>query len=128
MKHIRIIVLASITILVLQSCENHQTQQDPQKAYLHLQNGWNNDDVRIDIDGNEVYHNDSVLTNNVLGFADSDSTTQTYGNHEIKVDVNNGFIYTEHFDLHQTMWIGMSLNPSDSSLNFMYSTEPYLYD
>ena len=128
MKSIRIIILASFGAFALQSCETTTTPHDPQKAYLHLQDGWNNDDVKIDIDGIEVYHNDSVFTNNVLGLADIDSTTQSYGTHEIKVDVNHGDIHTENFELHQTLWLGISLHYTDSSVHIMYSTEPYMYD
>jgi len=128
MKPIRILALITVVVLIMSSCHTEEINHDPQKAYLHIQGGFNYDDVQIDIDGVQVYHNDSVNTNNLLGIADVDSTTQPYGNHEIKVNVNNGFIYTEHFDLHQTLWIGMSLNSSDSTLNFIYSTEPYLYD
>lgn len=128
MKSIRIAILASFAALALQSCENNEPQHDAQKAYLHLQNWFDGDDVKIHIDGTQVYHNNSVVTNPLVSLADVDSTTQEYGNHEITVNVNNTAIHTEHFDLHQTLWLGINLQVSDSSIHILYFTEPFLYD
>lgn len=96
--------------------------------YTHLQNGFSGDDVVIKIDGAEVYHNDSVVTMNVLGLADIDSSDQSNGMHEISININNGVIHTENYNLTQDVYVGINLNPSDSSITFQYSAEPYYYD
>jgi hypothetical protein len=96
--------------------------------YMHLQGGFSGDDVIVKIDGSEVYHNDSVVTFNLLGIADIDSSEQANGMHEISVNINNGFVHTENHHLTEDIYVGINLNPIDSSITFQYSTEPYYYD
>lgn len=128
MKTIKLIVAATLLIGMLQSCDTNQPNGGPQTAYLHLQGGFDHDDVRIDLDGVQVYHYDSVTTNNLLSLADVDSTIQSYGNHQISVNVNNTAIHTENFDLHQSLWLGINLNPADSSIQIDYSLVPFMYE
>ncbi len=124
MRSIKYVVWVVVVILTLQSCE----QRSNSMVYLHLQGGFSGDDISIEMDGTEVYHNDSVVTNNLLSLADIDSTEQSNGTHEIKVNVNNGFIQTSNFNLANTLYVGINLNPSDSSISIDYSNEPYLYE
>lgn len=124
MRSIKYFVLIAVVALALQSCE----QRSNSMVYLHLQGGFSGDDVVIEMDGTQVYYNDSVATNNLLSLADIDSTEQANGNHEVKVIVNNGFIQTSNFNLSNTLYVGINLNPSDSTINIAYSNEPYMYE
>lgn len=85
------------------------------------------DNVRVYID-NQALLNKQVTTNQTLGFGGSVSTTNTEGNHTIKVVVNDVIVTSEEFAQHSDLYIGVAFNKSTKTVSFVYSPHRFVYD
>jgi len=126
MKYIWLFICFAIPGVCFTSCNEKAVTVDSE-IYIHLQGGFNDNDVKVSIDGNQVYHKQHITTNNLLGLADVDSTLQQNGDHSIRVDIDSTITYVQSFTLQNTIWCGINLNPNDSTV-FIFSDEKFLYD
>ena len=79
---------------------------------VHLNNSFNDDRVRVKIDGHEVFDG-RVTTNYVLSLAEVIQLTKSSGSHEIEVQVNDGDPSSTTFDLDHPLYILVRYYPED---------------
>ncbi|CAN5335014.1 hypothetical protein BH09BAC1_BH09BAC1_09940 [soil metagenome] len=95
MKYARlsITILLAVMALSLSSCKKDKQQNNGIKHPLHLHMQWlfDNDNVKLYIDGVRVY-NGYVTTSPLVGLAEAVDVEQPYGSFEMKIVVND--IYT----------------------------------
>ncbi len=97
---------------------------------VDVQSSFNQDNVRVTIDGQELLHKD-LQTNYVLGFCYQDGqliTATKSGEHEITVTVNNITTKTETFNLQNNLYIGINYNSQTNEISFIYSGQRFLYE
>lgn len=93
---------------------------------IDLQVGFANDDIRIKVNGRQVYHNPSVTTNLLLGFADSIRVSVENGPTLIQITVmSRNLSRTETVEAHRDVYLGVSIQ--EGGLRVQTSTNPFGY-
>jgi hypothetical protein len=85
---------------------------------IDLQDGFDNDDVRIKVNGKEVYHRGDVTTKLLLGLADTTQTKVDDGAAEVEVAVpSRGLSQTERVEARGNVYLGVSVEAGRLRLN-----------
>lgn len=93
--------------------------------HIALQEGFTNDSVSINIDGQEVYKKDAVRTRTQIGLADSVEVTRPAGDATIEIRAR-GATATLTPTLTQDLYVGVSIGP-DGSITHRTSSQPFGY-
>ena len=93
--------------------------------HIALQEGFTNDPVSINIDGQEVYKKDAVRTRTQIGLADSVEVTRPAGDATIEIHAR-GATATLTPTLTQDLYVGVSIGP-DGSITHRTSSQPFGY-
>jgi hypothetical protein len=93
-----------------------------------LQYSFQNDKVRYEIDGQEVFNEDSISTQAVLGVAAINPFKYAEGSHKIKVIVNDVDVHEESFTLKKDTYIGVRYNRTSREITLKFSDESYMYE
>ena len=92
-----------------------------------LQGEFVEDKVQVYIDGQTLF-NGKAKTDLSVGIAGSIGTTNTEGNHTIKVIVNNNLKAIESFEQHSNLYITVDYNRSENKISFGYSAIQKFYN
>jgi hypothetical protein len=94
--------------------------------HVHLQEGFNDDDVELRVDGRLELRHRGVTTRLLTGYADQISVDLPDGHHEIDVRVPTRSMSSE-FSVALTgdLWVGLSVEAG--RLVRIDSTEPFAY-
>jgi len=96
-------------------------------VHIHLQNGFDHDFVRVGVDGSTVFE-DTVTTNQVLGFAHGINLEKENGLHSIILNINNTGGAIDTFLLENELWIGVGYVDTTNNTTIEYSGLPYIYE
>jgi hypothetical protein len=95
--------------------------------YIALQDGFNNDSVRITVNGLEVHRKSGVTTNRVISLAEAIETAVTDSTATVEVEVSSRNI-TGSFSVEpgDTPYLAVSIR-RDGKLEFLTAKEPFRY-
>jgi hypothetical protein len=93
---------------------------------IDLQEGFENDQVVIVINAQEVYRQDKVLTKLLLGYAETMTFQVSKGNSTITIALPQKMQEKKiELDLKQNFYLGVSLTPT--GLEYIISDKPFFY-
>jgi hypothetical protein len=93
---------------------------------IHLQDGFSNDTVLIEVNGKRVYEQKDVTTKLLLGKADSTQTEVEIGPVHVQVEVRTQDLAdTIELEVSAATYLGISV--VDGEIEFMISDEPFGY-
>ena len=122
-----ILLISSLSFFT--SCDKDADAKTlPAQAYtlgVDLQGGFDKDQVTVYIDDKKIFNN-VVSTNNLLSLAASVTTSNTKGEHTIKVVVNDTQTGSEKFTFEKDTWI--AVRNIKGKIAFSYSPTRYLYN
>ena len=116
------------TALATTSCKKETVSAD-HNLFVDIQYGFDNDQVAVFIDGQQVFNN-SVTSNPSLGWATSLlSSIEESGAHIIKVVINNQHTYPKVFSLNKDTWLGVGyFSGPVRDIKVIVSDKPFAYD
>ena len=120
------VLITPLALLLLTGCRktNNPTVYS---LGIDMHETFEQDNVRVYID-NQPLLNSQVTTNHTLGLGASVSTTNTEGNHTIKVVVNDNTVTTANFTQHSDLYIGIGYNKPTRKISLVYSAKPFVYE
>ena len=124
---IKKIAFLFLALILLWSCKEENVNTSIVR--LDVQSSFNQDNVEITIDNNEII-NKQLQTNNLLGVCDDGriSIKLSEGNHVIKIMINNLTTKTETFSLNKVLYIGVNYVRQTKEISVIYSDNPFGYD
>lgn len=119
-----------LSTFLLFSCKKENIKLNPFLLGIDVQSSFNQDKVKILIDGKVMIH-DVLQTESSTGVCPDGgriTTPQNEGEHEIKVILNNTDPVSTVFTLNNNLYIGINYNPQTEAVSFIYSETVFLYD
>lgn len=96
------------------------------KLVIDLQDGFSNDTVAIQVNGQEIFRKDAVITDYSIGRADSVESQVQPGKSRVEVTLPaRGLAGTVDVDVHDTVYLGVSLQAGQ--VDFRISDEMFYY-
>ncbi|MEZ4702968.1 MAG: hypothetical protein R2834_21730 [Rhodothermales bacterium] len=99
---------------------------ETQPLAIHLQGGYEADDVEVWVDDDVVFRS-RITTNNVLGLAQEVEIERKEGRHIVTVRVNGETTGTRSILLRAPLFVGISYNEAEDRILFVVSEEGFVY-
>jgi len=96
------------------------------ELHLALEEGFEDDDVTIAVDGEEVVRADAVRTRMQTGLARASDVTVAGGRHTVTVETR-GTSASIDVDVEDELYLGVSLSRSGDAIEHRVSREPFGY-
>ena len=101
-----------------------------EEMHIHLEIGFNGENVRILVDGKEFYSEQKVVTNYSNGLAAAAKGSVSKGDHEISLFINSKSKWSGSVTVAGPTYVGLSLRRilGFSFVTSRKSDKPFLYD
>jgi hypothetical protein len=122
----KVILITSAALMLVIGCRKTDTEPNIFSLGVDLQKSFTNENVQIFIDEQPLL-NTVVATNEQHGLATSIATTNSEGQHTIKVIVNEQIEASQSFTQKGDLYIGVNFDVETDHISIQYSKKPYIY-